>query len=124
MNSQNNITSVDLDANKVSWSAVMDAINTLKQTTDEETNASALADRVSDHALWLRAANMEEPLHRVGAFLITFEAVVQRGPSHEISGEQCDALAYLAGDALRYFADLDERWDAVCDALKEREAAQ
>jgi len=124
VNTQDNITRLDPVTPNVGWSAVMDAINALKQSANEEADTSATADRVSDHELWLQAANIEEPLRRVGAFLTTFEAVMQRGPSHELSAEQCDALAYLAEDALRYFADLDERWDAVCDALKERRAVQ
>lgn len=51
MNTHDTIMSVDLDANKVSWSAVMGAINALKQTADESVEdapAVAVYDPLED----------------------------------------------------------------------------
>ena len=43
MNTQENNTRVDLDANNVGWPAVMDAINALKQTANEKAGESSPA---------------------------------------------------------------------------------
>ena len=55
---------------------------------------------------------MENPLNRIEAFLVTFEAMVSRGPNETLSEEQCAALSYLAQDAIEIFDALKSGWSS------------
>lgn len=104
-------------ATKPIWDDILAVLRELKRTAEEG------AQRASCVGEWanLRShlSQMENPLNRVKAFLITFDAMVSRGPSETLSEEQCVALSYLAQDAIETFDALKSRWSSSYEAACE-----